>query len=203
MLEENDTIFDTIIRRTLEAGADPVATDWVPVKGGSALLQAIISNNIPMVELLLGKGANINRPAKQGLKRTPLQQACEQGGLQMVKYLLDRGADIHAPPAVNGGATALQLAAIQGNVNIVRLLLDSGAKVNEAPAAVNGRTALQGAAENGRVSVLDLLLVEGKGICTSTDIENASKYAERNGHRGCEDMLRLARFRIGREAISQ
>jgi ankyrin repeat protein len=201
MLEENDTILDTIIRRTLEAGADPVATDWVPGKRGSALLQAIISNSKPMVELLLGKGADINRPAKRGLKRTPLQQACEQGGFQMVKYLLDRGADIHAPPAVNSGATALQLAAIQGNVRIVRLLLDSGAKVNEAPAAVNGRTALQGAAEHGRVSVLDLLLVEGKGIYTSTDIESAGKYAERNGHWGCEYRLRLARFRIDREAI--
>ncbi|CAH0059704.1 unnamed protein product [Clonostachys solani] len=201
MLEENDTILYPIIRRILEADADPEAADHVQGKRVSALSQAIISNNIPMVELLLGKGADINRPAKRGLKRTPLQQACEQGGFQMVKYLLDRGADIHAPPAVNGGATALQLAAIQGNVRIVRLLLDLGANINEAPAAVNGRTALQGAAEHGRVSVLDLLLVEGKGIYTSTDIESAGKYAERNGHQGCEHMLRLARFRIGREAI--
>ncbi|CAI6098272.1 unnamed protein product [Clonostachys chloroleuca] len=201
MLEENNTIFDTIIRRILEGGADPVATDWVQSKQVSALLQAIKLNNISIVELLLGKGADINRPAKRGLKRTPLQQACEKGGFQMVKYLLDRGADVHAPPAVNGGATALQLAAIQGNVRIARLLLDSGANINEAPAAVNGRTALQGAAEYGRVSVLDLLLVEGKGIYTSTDIESASKYAKENGHRGCEYMLRLARFRTGREAI--
>uniref|UniRef100_A0A8H7NCW7 Clr5 domain-containing protein n=1 Tax=Bionectria ochroleuca TaxID=29856 RepID=A0A8H7NCW7_BIOOC len=110
MLEENDTVLVSMIRRILEAGADPETTNRVP-EGTyvSALLQAIISNSMPMVELLLGKGADINRPAKRGLKRTPLQQACEQGGFQMIKYLLDRGADIHAPPAVNGGATAHNL----------------------------------------------------------------------------------------------
>ncbi|CAH0019536.1 unnamed protein product [Clonostachys rhizophaga] len=201
MFEENDTILYLAIRRILEAGVSPEATDLRRLQRVSALLQAIISNSMPMVELLLGKGADINRPAKGGLKRTPLQQACEQGSFQMVKYLLDRGADIHAPQAVNGGATALQLAAIQGNLRIVRLLLDLGLNINEAPAPVNGRTALEGAAEHGRVSVLDLLLVEGKDIYTSTDIESASKYAERNGHQGCEDMLRLARFRICRESI--
>ncbi|CAH0001181.1 unnamed protein product [Clonostachys byssicola] len=203
MVWENHAILYPIIRQILEAGADPEVTDRVPFTYVSPLLQAIISNNIPVVELLLEKGADINRPAKHGLKRTPLQQACEHGSFQMVKYLLDRGADVDAPPAMNGGATALQLAAIQGNVRIVRLLLELGAKINEAPSAVNGRTALQGAAEHGRVSVLDLLLIGGKSIYTSTDIESASKYAKDNGHRGCEDMLRLARFRIGREAISQ
>ncbi|VUC22418.1 unnamed protein product [Clonostachys rosea] len=178
IFEESDTILYPIIHLILEAGRRPP---------------------ISVVELLQGKGADINRPARRGLKRTPLQQACEQGSFHMVKYLLERGADLHAPPALNGGATAMQLAAIQGNINIVRLLLDSGANIDEEPAAINGRTALQGAAEHGRVSVLDLLLVEGKDVYTLADIESAMEYAE--GHAGCEHRLRLARFRFSREAI--
>ena len=115
----------------------------------------------------------------------------------MAEFLLDNGADVHAPPAVNGGATALQLAAIQGSVRIVRLLLDKGADIHAAPAVVHGRTALEGAAEHGRVSVLNILLAEGTAGYSAEEIKSAKALAEKQGHRGCEERLKLALFRFG------
>jgi hypothetical protein len=115
----------------------------------------------------------------------------------MVEFLLDNGADVHAPPAVNGGATALQLAAIQGSVRIVRLLLDKGADIHAASAVVHGRTSLEGAAEHGRVSVLNILLAEGAAGYGVEEIKSAKAYAEKEGHRGCEERLKLALFRFG------
>ena len=182
-----------MIHQLLDAGADPEARRT----SKTALLKAIEAENLEAVKLLLSSGADVNRPARRGLKRTPLQQACEQGSFQMVEFLLDNSADVHAPPAVNGGATALQLAAIQGSVRIVRLLLDKGADIHAAPAVVHGRTSLEGAAEHGRVSVLNILLAEGAAGYGVEEIKSAKTYAEKEGHRGCEERLKLALFRFG------
>ncbi|OAA63637.1 Ankyrin repeat-containing domain protein [Niveomyces insectorum RCEF 264] len=182
-----------IVRQLLDAGADFERAFC----GQSALLEAVAANNVEVVRLLLGRGSDINRPARRGLKRTPLQQACELGSFPMVQFLLDNGADVNAPPAMNGGATALQLAAIQGGVRIVRLLLEEGADIHAAPAAVHGRTALEGAAEYGRVSVLDLLLQEGAAGYGVEEIKSAREYAKKQDHRGCKERLKLALFRFG------
>lgn len=187
-----------MICRLLDAGAylEAVCRDKFGDSGRTALLQAIIVDELQVVKLLLSKGANINRPARWMLKRTPLQQACEQGSFKMVDLLLGNGADVNASPAANGGATALQLAAIQGSVRIVRLLLDRCADIHAEPAVVHGRTALEGAAEHGRVSVLNILLAEGAAGYSVEEIERAKAYAEKEGHMGCEERLKLARIQF-------
>lgn len=54
----------------------------------TALLEAIVTKNKDLVRLLIRSGADINKPARFGLKRTPLQQACEVGSIEIVDLLL-------------------------------------------------------------------------------------------------------------------
>jgi ankyrin repeat protein len=190
--KQSDLETNHMICQLLNAGADIEAVSY----GNTALLQAIMVERLQVVKVLLSKGVNINRPARRRLKRTPLQQACEQGSFKMVEFLLDKGADVHAPPAVNGGATALQLAAIQGSARIFRLLLNRDADIHAASAVAHGRTALEGAAEHGRVSVFKILAEGAAGYCVE-EIKSAKAYAEKEGHRGCEERLKLALFRFG------
>jgi ankyrin repeat protein len=57
----------------------------------TALMVAIKTRSKEMVKLLLKNGANVHQTARRGLKRTPLQQACEIGSFKMVKLLVERG----------------------------------------------------------------------------------------------------------------
>ncbi|CAG9977270.1 unnamed protein product [Clonostachys byssicola] len=196
---KGDAVIYDIICQLLEAGADPDAASSPKSRkrtADTALLRAIGKKDVRLVRMLLDRGADIQRPARNVLKRTPLQQSCEQGYFQMIKFLLDNGADLNAPAALNGGATALQLAAIQGNADIVLFLLSKGAKIHDPPAVINGRTALEGAAEHGRVSVLSILLAQGASGYRLEDIDQASRYAEEQGHEGCAHTLKLARFKL-------
>ncbi|CAH0045920.1 unnamed protein product [Clonostachys solani] len=195
---KGDTVIYDIICQLLEAGADPDAARLGNFRttAETALLRAIKNNDPRLVRMLLDRGVDINRPARNCLKRTPLQQACEQGYIQMIMLLLDHGADVNAPAALNSGATALQLAAIQGNSDTVLLLLSKGAKIHDPPALINGRTALEGAAEHGRANVLNILLAKAALGYTLQDIDKALKYADKQGHEGCAHTLKLARFKL-------
>ncbi|CAH0057639.1 unnamed protein product [Clonostachys solani] len=194
-----DSEREDIITLLLEAGAGPENVS----KGSTALLCAITTGRMQTVRLLLDRGVNVNRPAEQGLTRTPLQQACEEGDFEIIKFLLDKGADVNALPAFRGGATALQLAAIKGSQRIVRLLLDGGADIHGPKAAFFGRTALEGAAEHGRLSIINTLLTEGASGFGEDEIKSATERARRQGHRGCVKRLQLAldRLRNNNEAL--
>ncbi|KAH9433169.1 hypothetical protein MCOR02_007834 [Pyricularia oryzae] len=157
-----------------------------------ALLVAVNSGRDAIANLLLDRGADVNQPARLGVKRTPLQAACEIGSWKMVRLLLQRGADVGAPPARSGGGTALQMAAKEGHVRIVQLLLSLGATVHEVPSRVLGRSALEGAAENGRLRMLGVLWTAGQsasGGFPDEEIMSAIKYANQKGHKGCADYL--------------
>lgn len=77
------------IEMLLENGAD---VDGEDLSGTTALIFAVIINNKDVVELLLRKGAQINKRSGK-LKRTPLEQAIAQSRVYMVKLLLQHGAD--------------------------------------------------------------------------------------------------------------
>ena len=143
-----------------------------------------------MVQLLLSYGAEVHRPAQRGLKRTPLQQACEIGSFKIVKLLLDKKANVNDPPAQRGGGTALQLAAISGSIKIARFLLAHGAFVHAPPAKAKGRSVFEGAAEYGRLEMLRELwvAVAGQGF-SREQIEKAISLAESKGHRGCAEYI--------------
>ncbi|CAH0027802.1 unnamed protein product [Clonostachys rhizophaga] len=195
VVRRTDSEWEEIQTLLLDAGAD---TEKVSA-GLTALLCAINTRRIQTVKLLLDRDINVNRPVKRGLRRTPLQQACEMGDFEIIKLLLGKGASVNAAPAMNGGATALQLAAIKGSQRIVRLLLDEGADIHGPKATFNGRTALEGAAEHGRLSILNTLLTEGASGFGADEIEGAMALAENEGHRGCVERLKLALYRLSND----
>jgi ankyrin repeat protein len=184
---------------------------WHPEHGISklenetALLVAIKAQNFDKVQLLVEKGADVNRPTIHGVKRTPLQKAAEVGDFRIAEYLINRGANVNAPPAGSGGATALQFACIYGYAGIVDLLLRNGADPDAAPARFEGRTALEGAAENGRLDTVAMLLNAGVKVDDDhrPQFERAIERAQEASHFAVVDLLvRESRLRQERGSRS-
>lgn len=150
----------------------------------TALLAAIGTRNVSTIELFIRWGADVNLPARRGIKRTPLQRAAELGSLDIVELLINHGANVHAPAAKRGGGTALQLAAIGGYIPIACKFLSLKADPNAPASKVNGRMALEGAAEHGRLDMLQVLLNGGAAsrLGDEGQVKNAIAFARDNGH---------------------
>ena len=71
-----------------------------------------------VVELLLGKGADVN--AQGGHYGNALQAASAGGDEKVVELLLGKGADVNAQGGYYG--TALQAASVRGHEKVVELL---------------------------------------------------------------------------------
>jgi ankyrin repeat protein len=112
--------------------------------------------DLPMVRLLLSRGAKINL-GYEG--ETALIYAIGNTDLTMVKYLLDKGAD----PRTNEGSdqtySALMLAADKGNLEIVKLLTDRGADVNSHD--FSGNSAMKVAKKKGHTAIVEYLKKAG------------------------------------------
>ncbi|KAK3117951.1 hypothetical protein LTR53_000243 [Teratosphaeriaceae sp. CCFEE 6253] len=158
----------------------------------TALLLAVGSGERAMVELFLDYGADVNFPARRGIKRTPLQKAAELGVCGIVELLLSRKAEVNAAPAERGGGTALQLAAKGGNFGIVQLLLDAGADVLAPGSVALGRTALEAAAENGRTALAEFLSRQARH--EDSQYESAIKLAKANSHHAVAELLQRLRI---------
>ncbi|KAJ4305793.1 hypothetical protein N0V90_001325 [Kalmusia sp. IMI 367209] len=188
-----------LVRKLLRAGGDPnsiAAKSVVRMYNNNIqrletpLILAIQTRNEEMAEILAQDGALVNRPARRGIKRTSLQEACKINSFKMVKFLLLKGANVNDPGAERDGRTALQLAAINGSIKIARLLLDNGADPHGAAAKVRGRTAFEGAAEEGCLDMLRLLCnVAFPKSFDEKEIQRARHYAEARGQRSCIDHI--------------
>lgn len=145
-----------IVRRLLEAGADPNAKTNYPTGGpagdvrinpappGSTPLHiAASSNSVELVKLLTAKGANPNQLRKDG--HSPLSASVLAGDVPVVRELLAQGGDIKArwspqdkiPDPVEAitlaraNQTILHLAAIEGKPELLEFLAAKGAPLNE------------------------------------------------------------------------
>ncbi len=151
------------MRLLLEHGADPNLTDH---RGTSPLLHALLpyrgeATRLEVVNLLLGKGADVNARAP-GDHRTALHQALRPGHASVVQALLQHGADPNARD--DAGSTPLMYAVQRSyltadTADIVRLLAKAGADLNAQDAT--GRTAVVLAAASGNREALPLLRVLG------------------------------------------
>ena len=118
------------MRAALDAGAD---LDQIAGLG-AALHWVVIAGDDAAVELLLTRGAEVNRTTVA--LGAALHSAAAGAPAAMVARLLRAGADPNAPR--RDGYTPLHLAVERGEVAIVRLLLDHGADPNalaEVPCA--------------------------------------------------------------------
>ncbi|KAK9414896.1 putative Clr5 domain-containing protein [Seiridium unicorne] len=184
-----------LVGKLLQAGSDVNGpSSYGPLTGKTdaaktALLDAIETKSLPLVELLIANEADINKEARLGIRRTPLQMACEVGSYPIVDLLLKHGANVHAAPAFREGANTLQMAAKAGSLQIVSRLLECGANVHAPGARVGGQTALEYAAEHGRISVVMALWKAARVPFTIEQCQSAIAIAQENGHVACATLL--------------
>jgi ankyrin repeat protein len=154
------------------------------------LLLAIEHGDIKTINILLGKGANVNGANRD--KFSPLMAAAEKGQAEIVRRLLARGAKVNqydnksltplfyaadnqhietmklllakgadANARDRKARTAIMRAAIQGHADVIRVLLTNGADINATDA--NGNTALMLAKAANKQDAVKLLLNSGAG----------------------------------------
>lgn len=125
--------------------------------GRSPLHLAVLRGHVPLVRLLLQRGAPAGAADHAG--RTPLHEAAWQGHTQVAELLLRRGA----PAAARSGAglTPLHWAAALGRTLLAARLLGAP---DAGPAAADscGWTVAHWAAAGGRLPVLELLAAGGR-----------------------------------------
>lgn len=92
-------------------------------RGITPLMQAIIERNLPLVSMLLSRGANIHQRDQEG--RTALWFAANNGIMPLVRTLLQRGADINVTGKHSG--SPLMGAIWGGKREMVEFLLKQGA----------------------------------------------------------------------------
>lgn len=104
-------------------------------RGFSPLLTSIRRQNVPFVQVLISKGANVNQTSQpSGL--FPLYRAAQCNNLDLVDYLLNNGAEVNAK--ISSGRTALHAACFWGNDKIISSLISKGADV--AVVSKDGKT---------------------------------------------------------------
>lgn len=182
---------ETIVSRTTVKDFSYGSIDFSRISV-TAFLAAIGTGNMATIKAMLLHDADVNFPAKLGVKRTPLQRAAELGNLEVVELLLQRGADVNAPAAARGGGTALQLAAHGGFTTIFRLLRQHKADLHAPASKVNGRSPLEGAAEMGRLDMAAELLKSGAAYHGKdvAQLNRAISFAETEGHFPLVNMLK-------------
>lgn len=124
--------YANIIHWSLNHGANPNAAD----SGETPLMLAVTHDQPVAVRLLIGAGADVNRPGRYG--RLPVIQAAGAGHAEVLRELCSAGANLTL--ASRDGSTALNEAADFGQTGAVIFLLEQGAAVDQRGEA--GRTAL-------------------------------------------------------------
>ncbi len=133
------------VDRWLEQGADI----------NQELQNAIIADDLPRVEYLIKKGADINQKDKLGY--TPLVKALRNGHRRILKLLIEHGADIEETDP--NGWPPLHLAILDRDLEATGLLLKAGARRDSMNR--EGVSAIHVAAEYGSPPILKKLIDSG------------------------------------------
>ncbi|KAJ9312530.1 hypothetical protein DTO271D3_7232 [Paecilomyces variotii] len=91
---------------------------------GTPLQEAILSDNMDTINLILERNPDVNAPPAEYFGATALQAAAMKGFIQVAITLLQRGADVAAPAAPIEGRTAIDGAAENGRWDMLQLLLN-------------------------------------------------------------------------------
>jgi hypothetical protein len=160
-------------RAWLDAGLHP---DFLADRIGTGLMIAAWEGNIPMMELFVARGANINAVNAAG--EQALLHAAWRGRTDAVRWLLDRGAQLNRP-GLNW--SALHYAVFAGHVETAKALVARGADINAT--STNGSSPLMMAAREGQDGIAQMLVSLGADTRVKNDWgEDALVWAMRYGH---------------------
>ena len=128
------------VREWLDAGLPP---DFLADRIGTGLMIAAWEGNIPLMELFVAHGADVNKTNAAG--EQALLHAAWRGQLEAVQWLLAHGAQVNRQPLQ---WTALHYAVFAGRNEIVQYLIGRGADINAR--STNGSSVLMMAVHEGR-----------------------------------------------------
>jgi len=137
-----------IVKNLIDLGADIHVNNL----GVTALLKACANGDIPMAELLISKGADIEQKNADGANC--LFMAASYGHADVIEYLIRKGSSPNAQRET--GYSALMAASGRGHYDVVNVLLNNNADPNYS--APDGATALHSASGFGWDKIAKLLL---------------------------------------------
>ncbi|WP_172600035.1 ankyrin repeat domain-containing protein [Sulfuricystis multivorans] len=144
---------------------------------GTGLMIGAWEGNIPLMELFLARGADIDRANRFG--ETALMLAAWKNRQEAVRWLLAHGA--RPNPGKERVWTALHYAAFAGHARVVEDLLAAGAEVNAR--STNGSTVVMMAAREGHASIAQRLIDAGANPALKNDYgDDAVAWAMRQGN---------------------
>lgn len=160
------------VQAWLDAGLSP---DFMADRVGSGLMIAAWEGNLPMLELFVARGAQVNLVNRYD--EQALQLAVWRGHTAAVRWLLEHGADLNR----QGRWSALHYAVFANHGELAQLLLERGAEINAR--APNGSTVLMMAAREGHEKLARQLLDAGADSKLRNERgESALTWAMRQGN---------------------
>jgi ankyrin repeat protein len=122
------------------------------------LLKASWDGDLPIVQYLIAKGANVNARAGD-TKETPLMNAVTRDHMEIIKALLAAKADV--TPRNSFDFNAFTSAVAAGNQEVSGMLLDAGAKPDDG---ASGLTPLAFAVSTGNTEMIRFLVSRGADV---------------------------------------
>ena len=157
----------------LDAGVDP---DFMADRIGTGLMLGAWEGNLPMMELFLSRGADINMANANG--EQALMHAAWRGRLEAVRWLIERGARVNRK---GRQWSALHYAVFAGHEKVAQFLIENGADINAR--STNGSSVLMMAAREGREGLAKQLVSLGADTGVKNDRgEDAAVWAIRHDH---------------------
>jgi hypothetical protein len=147
------------VREWLDLGLPP---DFTADRIGTGLMIAAWHGNVPMMALLVSRGADVNRANANG--ESALMHAAWRGQLEAIKWLLERGARINSGPMQ---WSALHYAVFAGRSEAAALLIERGADINAR--STNGSSVIMMAVYEGHEPLVKQLLEKGADLTVKND----------------------------------
>jgi hypothetical protein len=147
------------VRKWLDAGLDP---DTLADRIGTGLMIAAWRGDIPMMELLVARGADVNKTNARDERA--LMHAAWRGHADAVTWLLAKGARINSEPM---RWSALHYAVFAGHGEVATLLLERGADIDAR--STNGSSVLMMAVYEGHEQLVRQLLARGADRSVKND----------------------------------
>ena len=147
------------IRQWLDAGLSP---EFLADRIGTGLMIAAWNGDLPMMALLVSRGADVNRANANGERA--LMHAAWRGQLEAIRWLLARGARINSEPMQ---WSALHYAVFAGRSEAAALLIEHGADINAR--STNGSSVIMMAVYEGHEPLVKQLLEKGADLTLKND----------------------------------